>query len=88
MLRLHEMANSMHASEELSGAGITVDTVLGADEAVLNGCINKVGFHRKKTVYMRKVAEICRDKYNSDIPDTIEELLGLPGIGPKMGKTL
>jgi endonuclease-3 len=51
---------------------------------VLNGFINKVGFHNLKTKYIKQAAEILRDKWNSDIPDTIEGLTSLPGVGPKM----
>jgi len=44
-----------------------------------------VGFHNLKTKYIKQTAEILRDKWNSDIPDTIEGLVSLPGVGPKMG---
>lgn len=33
---------------------------------------------------MKKVAQICLDKYGGDIPSTLDGLLALPGIGPKM----
>jgi endonuclease-3 len=46
--------------------------------------INKVGFHNVKTKYIKQTAEILRDKFNSEIPDTIEGLVSLPGVGPKM----
>lgn len=35
--------------------------------------------------YLKQTAEILRDKWNGDIPDTIEGLTSLPGVGPKMG---
>lgn len=34
--------------------------------------------------YLKQTAEILRDKHGSDIPDTIEGLMSLPGVGPKM----
>ena len=34
--------------------------------------------------YLKQAAEILRDKYNGDIPPTIEGLTSLPGVGPKM----
>jgi endonuclease-3 len=46
--------------------------------------INKVGFHNLKTKYIKQTAEILRDRFDSDIPDTIEGLVSLPGVGPKM----
>ena len=33
---------------------------------------------------MKKVSNICLSKYDGDIPSTLEDLLQLPGIGPKM----
>ena len=43
-----------------------------------------MGFHNLKTKYIKQTAEILRDKWNSDIPDTVEGLTSLPGVGPKM----
>ncbi|KAK3038372.1 hypothetical protein RJ639_030272 [Escallonia herrerae] len=43
-----------------------------------------VGFYTRKASNMKKVARICLLKYYGDIPTTLEELLLLPGIGPKM----
>jgi endonuclease-3 len=58
--------------------------VLALEPAELNGFINKVGFHNLKTKYIKQTAEILRDKFGSEIPDTIEGLVSLPGVGPKM----
>jgi endonuclease-3 len=58
--------------------------VLAIEPAALNGFINKVGFHNLKTKYIKQTAEILRDKWNSEIPDTIAGLVSLPGVGPKM----
>lgn len=58
--------------------------MLALEPSQLNAFINKVGFHNLKTKYIKNTAEILRDKFNSDIPDTIEGLVSLPGVGPKM----
>ncbi|XP_020555016.1 endonuclease III homolog 1, chloroplastic isoform X2 [Sesamum indicum] len=44
----------------------------------------KVGFYSRKASNMKKIAKICLSKYDGDIPSTLEGLLQLPGIGPKM----
>ncbi|CAG8513237.1 1066_t:CDS:2 [Funneliformis mosseae] len=31
-----------------------------------------------------KVAKVCKEEYDNDIPDTVEGLMKLPGVGPKM----
>lgn len=33
---------------------------------------------------MKKVAKICLMKYDGDIPSSLEGLLSLPGVGPKI----
>jgi endonuclease-3 len=64
--------------------GLTLESVLAIEPAALNAFISKVGFHNLKTKYIKNTAEILRDKWSSDIPDTIEGLTSLPGVGPKM----
>ncbi|KAF9420307.1 DNA N-glycosylase and apurinic/apyrimidinic (AP) lyase, partial [Podila epigama] len=68
---------------ELKG-GLTIEGVLNVSNEKLNSIIGAVGFHNKKTIYMKQVAEICRTQYKGDIPDTAEGLIALPGVGPKM----
>jgi endonuclease-3 len=34
--------------------------------------------------YIKRTAEILRDEWNGDIPDSIQGLTSLPGVGPKM----
>lgn len=70
--------------KELPG-GLTLDSILEVDEMTLDTMIKTVGFHTKKAGYIKKTAEILRDRYGGDIPDTIEGLVSLPGVGPKMG---
>ncbi len=51
---------------------------------MLDKLICKVGFHNRKVVYLKQAAAICKEKYAHDIPHTIEGLMALPGVGPKM----
>lgn len=39
---------------------------------------------QKKADYIKDATKICAEKYNRDIPPTVEELVKLPGVGPKM----
>lgn len=43
-----------------------------------------MGFHNNKTKYIKATAEILRSAHSSDIPSTIDGLVSLPGVGPKM----
>lgn len=54
------------------------------DPVHLDHLIGKVGFHNTKTKHIKMVAEILSKQYDNDIPDTIEGLVSLPGVGPKM----
>ncbi|KAI1475256.1 DNA glycosylase [Daldinia eschscholtzii] len=65
--------------------GLNLENVLAADAELINKLIWAVGFHNNKTKYIKQAAVILRDQWGGDIPDTIEGLVALPGVGPKMG---
>lgn len=65
--------------------GLCIESILDLDVTLLDQMIRTVGFHTKKAAYIKKTAEILRDNFEGDIPDTIEGLTSLPGVGPKMG---
>ncbi|KAK8056421.1 DNA-(apurinic or apyrimidinic site) lyase [Apiospora rasikravindrae] len=64
--------------------GLNLENLLAVDPAKLNELIWAVGFHNNKTKYIKQAAEILRDRWQGDIPDTIDGLTSLPGVGPKM----
>ncbi|KAG9296378.1 hypothetical protein G9A89_014970 [Geosiphon pyriformis] len=77
-------AQAVHNLKERLPGGLTIQSVIDADKGLFDDCISKVGFHNQKTGYIKKTAVICKEKYNEDIPDTVEGLMSLPGVGPKM----
>lgn len=79
------MSLSSDPSPTNTKQGFNLESVLAIEPQALNAFICKVGFHNLKTKYIKQTAEILQDKWNSDIPDTIEGLVSLPGVGPKMG---
>ncbi|KAK9453902.1 DNA glycosylase [Dipodascopsis uninucleata] len=66
-------------------AEISPRLILDMDSAVLDGLIKGVGFHAKKTAYMKKISEMLLSELNEKIPNTLAEVIKFPGIGPKMG---
>lgn len=64
--------------------GFNLDALLKVEPEELNRMIGSVGFHNNKTKYIKATALILKDEFNGDIPDTIEGLISLPGVGPKM----
>ena len=69
---------------ELPSPGLTVQNILAVEPAKLNDMIYVVGFHNTKTKNIKATAEILRDRFGGDIPDSVEGLMSLPGVGPKM----
>lgn len=65
-------------------AGLNLANLLAVDPATLNELIWAVGFHNNKTKYLKQTAELLRDRWAGDIPDSIAGLTSLPGVGPKM----
>jgi len=43
-----------------------------------------VFYEQRKVEYIKKTTIILRDQYNGDVPDTVQDLCKLPGVGPKM----
>jgi len=70
--------------ENLPG-GLCLESILEVDPVRLDQLIGSVGFHNNKTRFIKQAAIDIRDKFNGEIPDTIEGLTSLKGVGPKMG---
>lgn len=73
------------ATQKLKDNGLgNVKGILGAKEKDIEDLIHPVGFFRRKAIYLKKVAEMLDKHYDGDIPNSIEGLCELPGVGPKM----
>jgi endonuclease-3 len=69
----------------LKARGLSVKRILDeTSEDEFHELIKPVGFHNVKTKNIRRATQILRDEYDEDVPNTMEELLALPGVGPKM----
>eukprot|EP01121_Diplochlamys_sp_Union-15-3_P022853 TRINITY_DN9859_c0_g1_i1.p1 TRINITY_DN9859_c0_g1~~TRINITY_DN9859_c0_g1_i1.p1 ORF type:complete len:303 (-),score=46.45 TRINITY_DN9859_c0_g1_i1:67-975(-) len=74
--------------EKLIRHGLDVDSILNTDDNTLDDLIRACGFHKRKVQYIKKTTQILKDKYDSDVPRTYEDVVSLPGVGPKMGHLL
>ncbi|MED6206004.1 alpha,alpha-trehalase nth1 [Stylosanthes scabra] len=63
---------------------LTADAINKVDEEIIKKLIYPVGFYTRKASNLKRIAEICLMKYDGDIPNSVEELLLLPGVGPKI----
>ena len=50
--------------------------------------IYPVGFYREKAKHLVKIPCIIKEKFGGEIPQTIEELIQLPGVGRKVANLL
>ncbi|KAF6203527.1 hypothetical protein GE061_001858 [Apolygus lucorum] len=64
--------------------GLTPENMVKIDDNVLQNLLKPVGFYKRKTEYIKRTSQILLDKYEGDIPDSLEKLCELPGVGPKM----
>ncbi|WWC69038.1 uncharacterized protein I206_102974 [Kwoniella pini CBS 10737] len=69
--------------ETLPG-GLTAQSLSNATSEEIQNCINKVGFWRRKTDYIKDAAIHLLEKEDGDVPKTLEGLCELKGVGPKM----
>lgn len=65
--------------------GLCIESVLKTDEKEIDKMIFKIGFHSRKAAYLKETALTLHDIYDDDVPDNIEQLVKLKGIGYKMG---
>jgi len=63
--------------------GITPKEFAGADVDELAQAIFPVGFYKNKAAQIVELSQILTEKYNSKVPDTIEELVKFKGVGRK-----
>jgi endonuclease-3 len=49
----------------------------------LEKIIKPVGFYRQKAKRIKEISKILIEKYNGNVPNRIEQLLSLPGVGRK-----
>jgi len=64
--------------------GLTPENIHKTDPETLNRLIFKVGFRNNKTKFIKNTVEILVNEYDGDIPATADDMMKLPGIGPKM----
>lgn len=77
-------AAAMRNLQQNLPGGFTLESLLQVEPERLNELIGSVGFHNNKTKFIKQTAQILKEKWNGDIPDTIEGMVALPGVGPKM----
>ena len=71
------------ATERLFALADRPETMRKLPEEKIEKAVYPAGFYRTKAKAIRKAAGELVDRFGSRVPDTIEELLTLPGVGRK-----
>ncbi len=71
------------AAQRLLAVAPTPEKLLQLSEEEIQRLIYPVGFYRVKARNLKRIARILVEKYGGRVPDTLEELLALPGVGRK-----
>ncbi|MBR4016305.1 MAG: endonuclease III [Oscillospiraceae bacterium] len=66
----------------------TLETMANADIADVEKYIHSCGFFRQKAKDIVTACQMLLEKYNGHVPNTMEELLQLPGVGRKTANLL
>lgn len=63
--------------------GDTVETFLTLDEEQLANLIKPVSYYKTKAKHILQTVRIIQEHFNGQVPKTFDQLLTLPGVGPK-----
>lgn len=61
----------------------TVDDFANADLKIFEQEVRSTGFYHNKAKHIIEAAKMIRDKFNGQLPRTMEEMLELPGVARK-----
>ena len=71
------------AAKRLFDLAKTPEEMLKLDNEEIKKAIYPVGFYNRKTKTIKEISRILIVKYNSVVPDSVDELLKLKGVGRK-----
>jgi len=74
---------SFPATDRLFDRAKNLDGILKLPEKEIEKIIYPVGFYKQKTKRIKQICKILKENYNSKVPASREELMNLPGVGPK-----
>ncbi len=66
----------------------TLDALADADVADIESYIHSCGFFRQKAKDIVEACQMLREKHGGKVPNSMEELLALPGVGRKTANLL
>lgn len=76
-------AVTLEATNRLYALAKNAEEIIQLPVKVIEDTIYPVGFYRKKSLIIKEVTWIIITKYKGKVPDNIDDLLSIPGIGRK-----
>ena len=74
---------TLEASRRLFAEADDIYALQRMDESRIAELIYPAGFYKTKAANLKKIADIIIAEYGGQVPDSIEEMLKLPGVGRK-----
>ncbi len=71
------------ASKRLFARASTPETMVQLTKEEIEALIYPVGFYHRKAEQIREISRTLIDEHDSNVPDTLDELLKLKGVGRK-----
>lgn len=75
-------------TEKLFSKYKTLDDYVVAKQSVFEEDIHSTGFYKNKTKNILAAAKMVQSEYGGTVPDTMEELLKLPGVARKTANVI
>lgn len=66
----------------------TIEAFAEADLRELEEAVRPAGFYRNKALHIKECATVLVEKYNGELPSSIDELTSLPGVGRKTANVI
>ena len=76
-----KMVNSV--TGELFKKYVTLDDYVNADVAQFEEAIRSTGFYKNKAKNVLGAAKVIKEKFSGKVPETMEEMLTIPGVARK-----
>merc|ERR1719313_1136268 len=70
--------------ECLAKHGNTIENIARTPVQKMEKLVGMVGFFRQKAKNIRATAQICIKEHGGRVPRSLEKMIALPGVGPKM----
>ncbi len=71
------------ATQRLFARAKTPREMLSLRAATIAKLVYPVGFYRRKSEQIREISRLLLERHGGEVPDTIDQLLELPGVGRK-----